>query len=79
MSGNATRLSAADEARLAEIAGQILAAICVAPDDPGLRMLLADALDGVDQVRGRCTRAAATRPWPINEPPGVPRIRANPH
>ncbi|WP_460999996.1 hypothetical protein [Streptomonospora sediminis] len=79
MSGNPTRLSAADEARLAEIAGQILAAIYVAPDDPGLRMLLADALDGVDQVRGRSTQVAATRPWPINEPPAVSRTRANPN
>ncbi|GAB3441303.1 hypothetical protein GCM10027570_07410 [Streptomonospora sediminis] len=72
--GDVTRLSLRDTARLAEVAGKMHAAMYAASDDqPFLRALLADALEGVDRVRGRCTWVAAARPWPVEEHPRLPR------
>ncbi|GAB3439045.1 hypothetical protein GCM10027570_02840 [Streptomonospora sediminis] len=77
--GDTTRLSVRDEARLATVAGKLHAAAFAATDDQRfLRALLADALEEVDQVRGRCTRVATARPWPISRPPEVPCARPAP-
>ncbi|MDT0305049.1 hypothetical protein [Streptomonospora wellingtoniae] len=57
-----THLSVRDAARLATVAGQLHAAAYAVRDDQLLlRALLDDALDSIDQVRGRDSRCALAR------------------